>query len=114
MAAWRCISLAIMAYRQGYAPTAKAWCEKCLSYPGNNPPRIATAHIIQAMACHQLGENEEALSELDQGRNPVETEFSKDLDEGGGAQGFWYDWLFARILLREAEGLIQTPPATPK
>src|SRR6185312_8692955 len=74
MAAWRCISLAIMAYRQGYAPTAKAWCEKCLAYSGNNPPRIATAHIIQAMACHRLGETEQAISELEEGRKPVEAE----------------------------------------
>jgi len=114
MAAWRCISLGIMAYRQGYAPTAKSWCEKCLSYSGDNPPRIATAHIIEAMACHQLGETEQAVSELEEGRKPVEAEFSKDLEEGGGAQGFWYDWLYARILLREAEGLIQTPSASPK
>ena len=114
MAAWRCISLALMEYRQGNAPTARDWCQKCLSYPGHNPVRIATAHIIQAMACHQLGNVEEAVSELEAGRQPVEAEFSKDLDEGNGSLGFWYDWLFARILLREAEGAIQTPSATPK
>jgi hypothetical protein len=27
------------------------------------------------------------------------------LEEGNGWSGFWYDWLFARILLREAEAL---------
>jgi serine/threonine protein kinase len=109
MAAWRCISLALMAYRQNYTPTAKLWCQRCLSYAGENPPRIATAHIIQAMACFKLGESKEASSELALGRELVEDEFTEDMEEGTGGAGFWYDWLFARILLREAEGLIEKP-----
>jgi hypothetical protein len=28
--------------------------------------------------------------------------------------GFWYDWLFARILLREAEALIDETPTVGK
>lgn len=103
MEAWRCVSLALMAYRQDYTPTAKAWSQKCLSYPENNPSRIATAHIIQAMSCYKLNEAEEAASQLDQGRKMVNDEFTKGIQEGNGAEGFWFDWLFARILLREAE-----------
>ena len=114
MAAWRCISLALMAYRQGYTPTAVAWCQKCLSYSGENPPRVATAHIIQAMACYQLNEPEEARSELEQGRDLVEAEFAGGLQEGNGSAGFWYDGLFARILLREAEALIEKTPSAGK
>ncbi len=111
MEAWRCVSLALMAYRQDYTPTAKEWCRKCLSYPENNPPRMATAHVIRAMACHQLGEVEESRSELALGRKLIQTQFNEGLKEGNGAVGFWYDWLFARILLREAEVLIEkTPP----
>ena len=114
MSAWRCISLAIMAYRQNFTPTAKTWCEKCLSYPEYNPCRIATAHIIQAMACYQLGEVEKARSELAQGRGLIITQFSGGLEEGNGLTGFWYDWLFARILLREAEALLEKTPAVVK
>jgi hypothetical protein len=114
MAAWRCISLAIMAYRQGYTPTAIAWCKKCLSCPDQNPSRMATAHIIQAMSCYQLHEVDEARSELAQGRKLVEAEFAGGLEAGNGAAGFWYDWLFARILLREAVSLIEKTPSTGK
>ena len=67
-----------MAYRQNYTPTAKAWCQKCLSFGEQNPAREATAHIIQAMACQKLNEFQEAHSELDQGRKLVEAEFSGD------------------------------------
>ena len=108
MEAWRCVSLGLMAYRQGYMPTAKAWCRRCLAYPQYNPSRIATAHVIQAMACGQLGEVETARSELAQGRDLIAAEFAKGLGEGNGNVGLWYDWLFARILFREAEALIET------
>jgi hypothetical protein len=107
MESWRCVSLGLMAYRQGYTPTAKVWCNQCLSYDQNNSARIATAHVIQAMACYQLGETEMATNELVLGRSQIEAKFSKDLDAGDGLNGFWYDWLFARILQQEAEGLIE-------
>jgi hypothetical protein len=113
MEAWRCVSLALMAYRQDYTPTAKAWAQKCLDYSENNPSRIATAHIIQAMACNKLNEAEKAVSELDQGRKMVNDEFTKGIQEGNGAQGFWFDWLFARILLREAEASIGKTASMP-
>jgi eukaryotic-like serine/threonine-protein kinase len=114
MEAWRCISIALMAYRQNYTPTAKDWCRRCLAYGKDNPSRDATAHIIQAMSCYRLGEVEQARSELTQGRDLVTAKFAKGLDEGNGAIGFWYDWLFARILLREAETLIENSPSTGK
>jgi len=114
MTAWRCVSLALMAYRQGYTPTAKVWCQRCLSYSETNSCRIATAHIIQAMSCYQLGEVETARLELTQGRDLTTAQFAKGLEAGNGGEGFWYDWLFARILLREAEMLIEKSPAHEK
>jgi hypothetical protein len=117
MAAWRCVSLALMAYRQNYTPTAKAWCRECLSFQQNNPSnplRVATAHIIQAMACYKLGEADGGRAELAQSRELVEAEFSKGLEAGNGDVGFWYDALFARILLYEAEAMMAPPPAAGK
>jgi serine/threonine protein kinase len=111
MAAWRCISLALMAYRQNYTPTAKEWCRKCLAYQPQTPARTATAHIIRAMACYQLGELTAYRSELAEGRKLVEAQFASGLKPGGGT-GFWYDWVFARVLLREADALdAKTHPA---
>jgi serine/threonine protein kinase len=107
MAAWRCISLALMAYRENYTPTAQEWCRQSLTYQVNTPARIATAKIISAMASHQLGEVDEARSELAVGRKLVEARFSAGLAPGNGNEGFWFDWLFARVLLREAETLMR-------
>jgi len=109
MESWRCVSLGLMAYRQGYTPTAKAWCRKCLAGPKETTSRIATAHIIQAMACHALGEVETAQAELAAGKALVDGFFEKGMTEGNGGEGFWFDWLFARILLREAEATTSKP-----
>jgi hypothetical protein len=58
------------------------------------------------MAGHQLGEIADSRAELALGRQLIDAEFADGLTVGTGGAGWWYDWLFARILLREAEGLI--------
>ncbi len=63
-AAWGSLSVALMEYRQGDYAKAEQWCRRCLAYPGDNPPRVATARVILAMSCHQLGQNQEAISSI--------------------------------------------------
>jgi hypothetical protein len=109
-AAWGSISVALMEYRRGDFAEAEKWCRRCLTYPGDNPPRVATAHVILAMACHRLGEGQESASELAQGRESIEEKFNDGLDPGSAAHGFWFDWVFARILLQEATALVNPPP----
>jgi tetratricopeptide (TPR) repeat protein len=111
LAAWRSVSLALMEYRRGDYAKASDWCRRCLSYPEYNAPRAATARVILAMSCQHLGQTDEARSELTQARDMIEDKFKNGLDRGTGVQGFWFDWVFARILLREAMGLMgETPP----
>ena len=101
-AAWRSVSLGLLEYRRGNYLQAVEWCRRCLAYPGANAPRTATAQVILAMAYHRLGRADEARVELAAGREIVENKFKNRLDAGGPVQGFWFDWLFARILLRES------------
>jgi hypothetical protein len=58
------------------------------------------------MSLRQLGEVESARFQLAQGRNQIERKFESSLDPGGAAQGYWFDWVFARILLDEAQVVI--------
>ena len=111
-AAWGSLSVALMEYRRGNYAEAEEWCRRCLAYPGDNPPRIATARVILGMSCHQLGQALEAASELAQGRESIQGKFNDGLDLGSAAHGFWFDWIFARILLREATTLIEPTPPT--
>ena len=113
-AAWRSMALALWSYRQGNYAKAADWCRRCLSSPENNPPRSATAHLILGMACQRLGRTDEARAELAAGRDLVEGKFKGHLDRGTPVQGFWFDWDFARILLRESTALVESPPRAPK
>ena len=84
--------------------------QRCLAYPESNAPRMATARVILAMAYHQLGRTEEARAELLMGREIVDNKLNKGRSERGTPiQGFWFDWAFARILLRGSAALIETP-----
>lgn len=109
-AAWRSLSLALMEYRRGNFTKAMELSQRCLAYPESNAPRMATARVILAMAYHQLGRAEEARAELLMGREIVDNKLNKSRSERGTPiQGFWFDWAFARILLRESAALIETP-----
>ncbi|HAO77515.1 MAG TPA: serine/threonine protein kinase [Verrucomicrobia subdivision 3 bacterium] len=106
LAAWRSVSLALMEYRRGNYVKAADWCQRCLNYPEHIAPRTATARVILAMSDQQLGKTGDARSELVQAREMIGNKFKSQLERGTPMQGFWFDWTFARILLREATGLI--------
>ena len=114
LAAWRSVSLALMEYRRGDYARASDWCRRCLDYPEYNAPRAATARVILAMSCQHLGQTDEARSELNQARGMIDDKFKNGLDRGTGVQGFWFDWVFARILLREATALIRETALQPQ
>jgi len=104
-AAWGCVSVAFMEYRRGNYTRVQEWCHRCLNDSEDNQPRNATAHVLLAMAAQQLGQTREAATEFAQGREMIENKFSYGLDRGDGELGFWFDWVFARILLHEATTL---------
>ncbi len=104
-ASWQCISLALMDYRQGNYQEASTWCHRCLAYPEFNAPRAATAHVILAMASWKMHDFSVADSEYRLGRSAIEAKFTAGMDRGGAINGFWFDWLFARVLMQEAQGL---------
>ncbi|MBN2164594.1 MAG: serine/threonine protein kinase [Pontiellaceae bacterium] len=106
MQAWRCISLALSAYRNEDYPSAELWCERSRSLRAFNPARNATSRVIQAMAYDRQGNKELARTTLEPGRKMIDEHIANNFDMGDGSYGFWFDWLFARILLREADTLI--------
>ncbi|MDQ5979745.1 MAG: eukaryotic-like serine/threonine-protein kinase, partial [Verrucomicrobiota bacterium] len=112
-AAWRSVALGLLEYRRGNHAKAAEWSRRCLAYSGTNAPRSATAQIILAMASHRLGRTADARTGLAAGREIIEHKFRSRLDLGSPVHGFWFDWAFARILLRECSALLETPGAVP-
>src|SRR5262249_45656703 len=110
MIPWRCVSLALWEYRRGNWESAAAWSKRCLSYKPQNASRTGTAMVILAMSEERSGQDEEARSELAQASDLIENKFKNGLDFGNGSQGFWFDWVLARTLAREAAPLILGTP----
>jgi len=107
MAAWSSLALALFEYRNGHYTRAAAWTQHCEAYRNDNAPRLASSRLIFAMACHHLHRHDEARAALQQGRDLVEARFRTALDWGDGIRGFWFDWVNARLLLREASAQIE-------
>jgi hypothetical protein len=101
-ASWRCVSLALYAYRSGHYEEAVGWARRCMSTGDFNAPRNAAARIILAMAEEQAGHHDSAQAELAGARELVNARLRSPPDRGTPTQGFWFDWVFARILLRES------------
>jgi tetratricopeptide (TPR) repeat protein len=100
--AWRAISLGLLEYRSGHSAKAIEWCRSSLASRQDLPVRTATARVILAMSLRQDKKHEVALSELEQARKIIESGFDAGLKHGRWDRGLWFDWVFARVLLREA------------
>ena len=107
LAAWRAFSLALMEYRRGAFAQAATWCERSANYQSSNASRAANVRLVLAMAHYRLGQVDQARAELIAARQQVQQHIDQGLQVGNGMDGFWFDWLFAKILSQEASNLIE-------
>ena len=103
---WRAMSLALFEYRRGDLARATAHCRKSLASPDTNAPRTATVRAIFAMVLTRQGEHVAARAELAQSEDLILAKLRGRPDRGTPVQGFWFDWAFARIVLREAQAVV--------
>jgi eukaryotic-like serine/threonine-protein kinase len=112
-AGWAAIPASLWSYRcQDYRGTV-ARCLRSLDSGDPTAPQYATLRVILAMGHCKLGQVDGARAELDQAGGIIDARFQKGMDKGNSSVGFWYDWVFARILLREASELIEASLPTP-
>ena len=112
LAAWSASSLALFEYRNGNFSEATAWCDRSVALPNYTPARTANIQVLRALIHHSAGNADEARAELAKSREFVERRFKEGLQPGSGVEGFWFDWVFAHVLLQEATALIENR-ATP-
>ena len=103
---WAEIPVALWWYRTGDIDRAEACAQ---ASAGGNEDRVsaryATIRLIRTMIAFQKGKAEEGRRELLMAREiigPAQTQRRMN-----GTLGFWYDWAFAEILLREAEAMAE-------
>ena len=100
---WDSLSLGLLEYRRGNYEKATNWCVHCLAYPLLIPHRNATAQVILAMCYRQTNQKSKALLAWSTGLQLIQDRFQRGLVQGNNAEGFWFDWIIARILSRECQ-----------
>jgi hypothetical protein len=109
-ASWNLMVLGLLEYRRGNYDQAVDWSRRSLDTSAYIA--IPTAHdrAILAMSFHKLGDDATARSELAKARSLAQNGLNSGVDSWR-----WRDWVFASLLLQEADGLIpQSPPPAPQ
>jgi eukaryotic-like serine/threonine-protein kinase len=101
---WAAIHLSLWHYRRGDFALANSWRQRVAGKDKGSAIE-ATTLIVQAMSDFRQNNRDAARAELEHGRALVDGKFQSGLDHGNGVDGYWFDWVFAKVLAREADGL---------
>jgi hypothetical protein len=109
-ASWDLALLGLFECRRGNYAKALDCCQRSLVTCTYMAMPAATDRVIRAMCFSKLGDNASACSELDGAKSLVQSGLNFGYDRWN-----WPAWVFARLLLQEADGLIpQAPPPEPQ
>lgn len=103
---WSSLPAAIWRYRLGDDASAVQIARMGLRDSKPSMGYYPSFHAILAMASARQGDSASAQEHLKAASESLEIKWQTDLSVGLGGEGFWYDWLFARVLVREAEEVI--------
>jgi WD40 repeat protein/serine/threonine protein kinase/tetratricopeptide (TPR) repeat protein len=105
---WFLLVKGMAEYRSGRFADAIVRLRKTVAEGGDALYCDALARLFLAMAQQRLGQADEARKTLDKARARIERTFPKP--DGEGLDEAWSDWLRCRIVLREAQELIDGQP----
>jgi serine/threonine protein kinase len=103
---WCLIPLSLWHYRKGEYSRVIELARPLAESPVAMDAQIPTIQAILAMSLWCQGETNEARVTLNRAREAIDRYFSVPMRMGDKSRGLWYDWLFARIMMREAALLI--------
>jgi tetratricopeptide (TPR) repeat protein len=109
-ASWDLTLLGLFEYRRGNYDKALDCCQRSLATCTYMAMPAATDRVIRAMCYSKLGDNASARSELDGAKSLIQSGLNIGYDRWS-----WPAWVFARLLLQEADSMIpQAPPPEPQ
>ncbi|HEY5043427.1 MAG TPA: serine/threonine-protein kinase [Verrucomicrobiae bacterium] len=103
--AWLASTSALWEYRCGNYADAEIWCERSIACTSDDISQPVNLQPLLAMTHFRLGKTNLARSELTQARINIEDQFHQTLPRSN-----WQNWIIARILLHEAQALIEGVP----
>jgi hypothetical protein len=104
-ASWDLALLGLFEYRRGNYAKALDCGQRSLVTCTYMPMPAATDRVIRAMCFSKLGDDASARSELDGARSLIQSGLNIGYDKWN-----WPAWVFVRLLLQEADGLIPQAP----
>ena len=107
---WFRLAKGLAEYRQGRFVSAVDYTRQVLAQAGYIRERDIEAYMVLAMAQYRCNQSTDAGVTLAKGVEMAERTLPK-LESGDLGAG-WLDWVIAQALLREAQALIQSTPAS--
>lgn len=101
-AGWASIPPSLWRYRCGDDDKAIQLCRLGIDENDNSSGQCMILRTILAMAEYRSGHVAEARIQLLKAGPVIDATFKRWPEPGDAGLGYWYDWLFARILFREA------------
>jgi len=99
---WGLIPLSLWHYRKGDYARVIELARPLAGSSAGPDALVPTVQAILAMALWHQGETDKARVTVARVRDAIDRHFAIPMRVGDRSRGFWYDWLFARILMREA------------
>jgi len=106
---WLIIPISLWKFRSGDSDGALDYCRLKLDAKDVAPACLAPIRLIAAMIYQQRGETAEAKAQFVLARDVINAGFHPQLEHGDRSNGMWFDWVAARILLREAAAKLDMP-----
>jgi serine/threonine protein kinase len=104
---WALVHLSVWCYRHGDYGLAETWCRHI---NGSDSGALKAAIlVVLAMSEFREGKIDDARADLEKGNQLITEKFRGNLDHGSSGDGYWFDWVFARVLAQEASQTIRTP-----
>jgi tetratricopeptide (TPR) repeat protein len=100
MACWDLMCLGLFEYRRGNYGKVVELCRRSLESVNVAIPTVQDEAIL-AMSLHKLGDDATARAELDKAKRLAQRGLNRGVDSWR-----WRDWVFAHLLLQEADSLI--------
>jgi hypothetical protein len=103
---WRMLAVSLAEHRRGNDGRARDLARRCIGANAAMAPQKATAFIILGLSLARQDDLSAASAEVEQGGKMIEAALPDGPDSIKNKDGLWFDWVIARILLREARSVV--------
>ena len=102
---WATLPVALWRYRQGDIPGTRQAAALGYNERLHTSALTASKRVLLALCALREGRPDTAAPLLATAQAAIAAKFTSGLSEGNNSDGYWYDWVFAKLLLNEADAL---------